>query len=229
MQLFHRVCSFRECVLCFDSGARACAWKPSYMYTRSTTPMLGDLLYAMCFNVSEARVPHDPGKISSFFAEFWSLSKNGTMRHLLAYRFIEGLYTTVVLTSSLYYLTFIDGLWGSTRSTYVVVLGVVLAAVTTIMIPCWTQFYRVKRPGVNVNTVCPGVVNHEVLMTGVYRLRVPCQCQACNEALMVIYFLFLRGEGGHHFCMRQQICATAGSMCIVSEVTDKSSDVPDSG
>lgn len=101
----------------------------------------------------EARVPHDPGKISSFFAEFWSLSKNGTMRHLLAYRFIEGLYTTVVLTSSLYYLTFIDGLWGSTRSTYVVVLGVVLAAVTIIMIPCWTQFYRVKRPGVNVNTV----------------------------------------------------------------------------
>uniref|UniRef100_A0A7S1F8M1 Uncharacterized protein n=1 Tax=Noctiluca scintillans TaxID=2966 RepID=A0A7S1F8M1_NOCSC len=41
-------------------------------------------------------------------------------------------------------------MWGLS---YVVVLGVVLAAVTIILIPCWTQFYRVRRPGVNVNTV----------------------------------------------------------------------------
>ena len=59
----------------------------------------------------EARVPHDPDQIGSFFREFWSLTSNSTMRHLLAYRFTEGLYTTVILTSSLNYLTFVDGLW----------------------------------------------------------------------------------------------------------------------
>lgn len=84
--------------------------------------------------------------------EFGSLMSNRAFVHLLVYRFVEGFFETTVLTTSLYYLTFVDELQKDERSSTGLIAGLLFGAIAMIMALPWTKFFRERRR-VNPNVV----------------------------------------------------------------------------
>lgn len=111
----------------------------------------------------KARMPFDDKHVSSFLGEFMGLIKIPVVRHLIAYRMVEEVVTMTAVTASLYYLTFVEGLMGVDRSIYMLICGVVMGVGTVLMLPCWTQFFRLRRRGVNINVICGRIVALGVL------------------------------------------------------------------
>uniref|UniRef100_A0A7S4S6P6 ADP,ATP carrier protein n=1 Tax=Alexandrium monilatum TaxID=311494 RepID=A0A7S4S6P6_9DINO len=106
----------------------------------------------------KARLVFQPDGVGSFLSEFVSLLRVSTVWHLMAYRFTEDLLTTVAITATLYWVTFVEGLTGTERSLFIALSGAAVAFSTIVMLPCWTQFFRIRRQGVNINVFCSRVM-----------------------------------------------------------------------
>jgi len=104
-----------------------------------------------------ARQAYDSDKVDSFASQFLGLVKIPACRHFMLYRFVEAMLTTVGLQGALYYLTLVDMMTGSERSFILVAAGAVAGFAALLALPCWTWFFRVRRPSINSNVVA-GIV-----------------------------------------------------------------------
>lgn len=94
-----------------------------------------------------------------FLWEYLEVLKLPSFRLLCTYRFFDGAVNTLLVNGALYYFTFVSGLNGTMRSVYITATGVVQGAVTVMLLPVWTIFFRKRRPDVNQNKVCAGVLS----------------------------------------------------------------------
>jgi len=90
----------------------------------------------------------------SFLLECWELLSQPAFRILCGYRALEGAINSLAMTGALYYFTFVSGISGADRSFYITLSGLMLGIMAGALLPFWTQFFRVRRSGLNPNLVC---------------------------------------------------------------------------
>lgn len=110
-----------------------------------------------------ARQVYDRSSVGSPWAELRGVFSIAAFWHFVAYRFSEGLLNSLFISNMLYYLTFVERQVDRKRSATIVGAGFVISVLNAALLLPWTQFFRVRRRGVNVNVVCASVMFAGVL------------------------------------------------------------------